>query len=359
MNHMKLAVLTATTGLICCFPLQAEVIHRQFGSDNLFVRVSAESWQPENFVNGTPVPSTYLKLVNIALDGKIDEPDWIRAAGVLIPLEYGSVKEAFVKSLYTDTDVYISVSWADSTENRQHHPWVWSPEQQEYISSQQVEDSVLLSFEKGCEWTPSLLSGYSFDFDGWQWLAARSDPVGQAWDLTGSLDDRSRANWPHDFYESRNTGDAWNLKFNDYSGQLISYNWYELDRSYNYRTVRPTTYYRTEPDRMGIRDASIQLPKPQAAPVDESSTYPQFQAVKLEGDAGEVSAKGHWEDGYWTVEFRRSLETHSKFSHDTLFNRLTQFSIHIFDQTERIDQSSESARLFLRFLPQDLVLVKE
>ena len=83
---------------------------------------------------------------------------------------------------------------------------------------------------------------------------------------------------------------------------------------------------------------------------------PQFKAVPFEGDAGEVSAKGYWDDGFWTVEFSRALITPSETMSDSVFNRLTQFSIHVFDHVERIDQSSESGRLFLQFKkPEDLI----
>jgi hypothetical protein len=42
-----------------------------------------------------------------------------------------------------------------------------------------------------------------------------------------------------------------------------------------------------------------------------------------------------------------------------VFSRLTQFSVHIFDHVERIDQSSESGRLYLQFMEKELLLTKE
>ena len=84
---------------------------------------------------------------------------------------------------------------------------------------------------------------------------------------------------------------------------------------------------------------------------------PQFSPVKLHSGAGEVSAKGTWEDGYWTVEFRRSLVTPARHFNDTIFQRITQFSVHVFDQTDRVDHSSESGRLFLQFTPPEARVV--
>ena len=86
-------------------------------------------------------------------------------------------------------------------------------------------------------------------------------------------------------------------------------------------------------------------------------TVPQFSPIRLQDGAGEVSAKGNWEDGYWTVEFRRVRETPQRHFNDVVFQRITQFSVHVFDQTEQIDESSESGRLFLKFLPPETQLV--
>ena len=71
-----------------------------------------------------------------------------------------------------------------------------------------------------------------------------------------------------------------------------------------------------------------------------------------------MAAKGHWEDGYWTVEFRRSRVTPDESINDTMFNRLTQFGLYIFDSVERFDEASESERLYLQFAPPETQLVR-
>ena len=80
-------------------------------------------------------------------------------------------------------------------------------------------------------------------------------------------------------------------------------------------------------------------------------TVPQYLPVRLTGNAGEVAARGHWADGRWTVEFRRTLVTDADTTSDSVFQRTTQFSIHVFDHVERLDETSESGRLFLKFEP--------
>ena len=165
----------------------AEVDHQQVNPTTQITYVSNDSWQPDDFVNGTTVPSTWIPAPMIAIDGVDDEAAWANATEVEVQLSLGSVDKAWLKSVYTDDEVFIRVRWADGSENREHHPWTWDTIQQAYVQGPEIEDSVMLSFEAGCEWNPSLLGGAIYDFDAWHWLAARSDPMGQAIDLYGNV----------------------------------------------------------------------------------------------------------------------------------------------------------------------------
>jgi len=320
-------------------------------SANEVVFVSDDTWQPEGFVNGTPVPATWIEGPDVTIDGADDEAAWSRATEVEVPLEFGTVERAWLKALYTDDEVFIRVRWEDPTENRQHHPWVWNAEQGNYVAGPQVEDSVMLSFEAGCEWTPHMLGGYTYDFDAWRWLAARSDPLGQALDLYGNVQRRDTKLTDFYPYSSRVVEDDWILKFTENRDVNLSAAWDEIDRVYMLLPVTPKLWVRAVPD--GGRQAPPfveQVTAPSSAPDDPAQVYPQFSPVKLTGSAAEVAAKGQWKDGYWVVEFRRLRVTPVKHIYDTVFNRLVQFSVQIFDQTESLDESSESGRLFLQFL---------
>ncbi len=357
---LQITLLALIFGLTGFGPAYAEIERSDFSDGNIVIGVSGEDWQPDGFELGMSIPAAYVRQADIKLDGRDHEPEWNTTTEVRVPLSFGDTGQAFVKALYTDDRVYFRVRWADSTEDRNHHPWVWDAEQKQYIAGPQVEDSILLSFEAGCNWNPSLLAGYQYDFDGWHWLAARSDPVGQAWDLMGNIADQDHALLKPTPYPSRTKEDVWNLKFNGDEGEEISHrSWQELDRSYFYGPVRPTSYYRAEIDGTGVTEIGRQLPTSQKPPSAGSQMIPQFTPVKLEGDAGEIGAKGHWENGFWTVEFSRILRTPSSTATDTEFTRLTQFSIHVFDQTERIDEASESTRLFLEFLPQEIQVAQD
>lgn len=342
-------------------PIKADVEHWKSGSLNQITYVSNSDWQPENFDNGTAVPATHMIDAGITLDGKENEIQWRNAAEVKVPLSFGDVREVSLKALYTDKEIFLLVRWPDATQNRDHRPWTWDTDQERYVEGSQIEDSVLLSFEAGCEWTPSLLSGYTYDFDGWHWLAARSDPLNQALDLYGNVQKKRLNHASFGAHEARNLEDQWQLKFTQNSKPDLDAGWDDLDRLYMKRPVTKTLMYiQAVPDGGYLSPPYFELlPPPTNAPSDEELTYPQFNPVKLTGSAGEVGAKGHWENGFWTVEFRRDRSTPVQHIYDTIFNRLVQFSVHVFDHTDQLDEVSESGRLFLQFLPQKLILVEE
>lgn len=354
MNDMKHAkhrtLITAAIAILLPGLAWSEVIHHQINEENLLVRVSGEAWQPDLFKNGTTVPAVYVGRAEITVDGYESEPQWRLAPEVTVPLKFGGVTQAGIKALYNDSEVFIRVRWKDDLENREHHPWTWDAVQARYTPGPQVEDSVLLSFEAGCEWFPSLLGGYVYDFDGWHWMAGRTDPLGQAVDISGTVQDRDLTQLGFVKYPSRNAKPVWNLKFTDARQDNFHDNWDQLDRAYLLQPVTDTVYVRAKADGYRPPPFIEPLAPPAMLPANAAQTFPSFRAVKLKGEAGEVAARGQWEDGYWTVEFRRVRETPAGILNDSVFNRLTQFSVLVFDGVEHFDEASESGRLFLQFM---------
>ena len=314
--------------------------------------VSDDPWQPEGFVNGTTVPAVWIDSPSVVIDGDAADDAWKAAKEVEVPLQYGTVDKAWVKAVYTDEEVFIQVRWADPTEDREHRPWVWDSENMRYVEGAQIEDSVMLSFEAGCEWTPSLLGGYIYDFDAWHWMAARSDPLGQAVDLYGNVQDREMSDKNFHPYGSRVTEGDWILKFTENQDVDLHADWDQVDRVYMMMPVTDKLWVRAVPDG-GRQGPAFVETKPAPGPTGEAPALvvPQFSPVKLTGGAAEVAAKGQWQDGYWTVEFRRLRHTPAEHIYDTIFNRMVQFSVQVFDRVERLDEVSESGRLFLKFLP--------
>lgn len=348
LTNKIVTILSLVAGVLSWTSAGAEIKRSTMGSDVIKVLVSDDIWQPDAFKQGIVIPASYTADAVIVMDGIDNEPAWAAAEEVTVPLSFGKVKSAQLKALYSDEDVLIRVRWADATKDSLHHPWVWNEKSDKYLPGTQVEDSLLLSFEAGCEWFPSFLSGYAFDFDAWHWLAGRTDPIGQALDLSGSMKDvKLPSNTP---YASRNNKDEWNLKFTDRNESILNKPWGKLDRQYMLWPVMSTVFYGDKLDGSRIRGDARQLPPPARPPSSSAAMSPQFAPFELKGNAADVRAKGYWQDGFWTVEFRRKLITKGGTAWDVQFDRLSQFSLHVFDHTEQLDQSSESPRLFLQFL---------
>jgi hypothetical protein len=238
-----------------------------------------------------------------------------------------------------------------------------------------VEDQLIVSFEAGCEWTPSMLSGYTYDFDAWRWLAARTDPIGQAVDAYGHTHANKLKGYK--LYQARAEKPTWQMKFEGHDSGLLTKRWDELKRIYRFSPISadvwvsyaadgeqpPTSFARELPApdavthnadaSLGPKAAHASLPKE-----GKPAVAPRYEPIKLTGDAGEVTAKG-WANGRWTVEFRRVLETPARTATDHIFARTTQFSIHVFDHTERVDEASESGRLWLQFEPAEKTAANE
>jgi hypothetical protein len=336
--------------MLICGGVQADITRVEKPGDITKVFVRDDPWQPDDLKQGTLIPATYTSGEEIFLDGIDNESAWATTPEVTVPLSFGTVESAQLKALYTDEDVILRIRWADATEDRLHHPWIWDEELGNYKIGPQVEDSLMLSFEAGCEWFPSFLVGYDFDFDAWRWLAGRTDPLGQALDLSGSMKDAQLS--MNTRYTPRYDENEWNLRITDNQEGILHKPWEELDRQYMIWPVLDTVFYHANLD--GRRGQEFARPLAAATALPSSpAPIPQFEPLKIEGGAADVRAKGHWEDGFWTVELRRKRLTEDGTSYDIQFKRLTQFSVQVYDHVERLDQSSESGRLFLQFLEKE------
>ena len=104
-----LSVLTITLGFALWMPLKADVQRHVIDEDYTFVQVQNDSWKPDEFDDGIYIPTPHMIQPNIILDGIDDELEWRRTTEAVVPLVFGNVKETFVKALYTDTDIYITI----------------------------------------------------------------------------------------------------------------------------------------------------------------------------------------------------------------------------------------------------------
>lgn len=344
----------------------ADEIHsvQAIGAGRSFVDVApGDAWQPDGYPGELLVRAAAVSR-EPTIDGRVDDPAWEEAVATTVPLAWGRIREATLKAVYTEEEIFIAVSWADPTRDDQHHPWVWNAAQGRYVESPQVEDSLLVSFEAGCDWNPSLLANHVYDFDIWVWMAARSNPLGQAVDSVGNVQNVWEPERGYTGYRTRYPDPTWILKFTDRRDDILTESWRDLERMYKIVPPAQEVYVKYPPDGGPRAPMYVERIGPPASPparamnaglgsdpAAEQAIAPQYRPVKLTGEAGEVTAKGQWSKGRWTVEFRRVLVTPARGSNDAVFERTNQFSIHILDRTERLDQASESGRLLLEFEP--------
>jgi hypothetical protein len=351
-----IASFSLAASMLICAGVNADVWQVEKPGDITKVFVRDDPWQPDDLKQGILIPATYTSGEGIFLDGIENEAAWATTPEVAVPLSFGSVDSAQLKALYTDDDILLRIRWADSTEDRLHHPWVWDEELGTYKIGPQVEDSLMLSFEAYCEWFPSFLTGYDFDFDAWRWLAGRTDPLGQALDLSGSMKDAQLS--MNTLYKPRNDKNEWNLRITDLKEGILHKPWDELDRQYMIWPVLDTVYYHANLDGRRGQEFVRQIAATSLLP-SSPDPVPQFEPLKIDSGGADVQAKGHWEDGFWTVELRRKRITEDGTSYDIQFKRLTQFSVQVYDHVEGLDQSSESGRLFFQFLEKEPLPLSE
>ncbi len=171
--------------------------------------------------------------------------------------------------VYTEESIFIKIHFSDSTENRDHKMLEWNSSLKAYRTGSKRED--LFSVKWNMNPLPvnfSLNSETPYQADTWLWKAFRTDPVGFADDKLHifGLAERKRAKkiitQAGKIMFLTRLSDAGKSTYKD-----IAYNDYAGDTVVRYEHRMPT------------------------------------------GSRADVRAKGRWQNGIWTIEFQRKLQT--------------------------------------------------
>ena len=202
------------------------------------------------------------------IDGNGNDPVWNKTDQV-ITLDKNNDLSIAVKALYTSQDIYMLIRFKDQDESRTHKSWVWDNARSLYRVGYDREDIFVIKWNMAPE--PVDLSIYSDDpylADVWYWKANRTDPAGYADDKMHQLD-------------SEKDRDALELKSK--SGKAI---------------------YLTRTGDTGTSAYKIDLPVEYQGDILRRHINRQPS-----GSRADVRAKGNWQEGVWTIEFTRALDT--------------------------------------------------
>jgi len=242
-----------------------------------------------------------------AVDGAAGDAAWAEAPRFPVEVQGASGRFTVTSAAVWNAErIWFLLRWPDRDRSDRHRPWTWSSEEKAYVAGREIEDAVALGFPREGRLGDCMLSGTEAAIDLWTWRAGRTDPAGYAEDgtLTLSFSRITRAN----SYQTRSGRTVW---------------------------IKETA------------DAGTLPYQSQVAGAFAGERIPRYVARTPSGSAADVTAKGVWKDGFWTVEFSRRLATGDPG--DVVFapGRDLWFSVAVFDHREGDDHSS-SKELRLR-----------
>lgn len=202
------------------------------------------------------------------IDGRLDDPVWATTTEIVTRDSVADIEHR-LRCAWDGKRVYLLASYPDADENRQHKTLHWQADEQRYVIGPEREDTLVLKWN--LEPFPvdlSVSSDDNYHADIWFWKAVRTDPGGYA-------DDKLQ------IYSTEHLDDA-TLLLSKQFRQFYLVRKGDPGRS-AYQQIIPLAY-------LGDAVAPYQQREPQ-------------------GSRGDIQARGHWQDGVWTVEFARDLIT--------------------------------------------------
>lgn len=207
------------------------------------------------------------------LDGNLDDWDSARFIDLEVQntrqdsaISISSVRVAFL----TIGDVlYAALQWPDETYDRQHKPYLWDEAQQHYVAGPQREDRLALQFEMEGDYDVDWLSGKEFTADMWHWKSARTAPLELLHDKITVVSTSSKLRA---------------FKIANSSGQTI----YIQRKSDSGSSIYASKRY-------GLKEKALMekyIPNPDVS-----------------GSIADVKAVSRWQDGQWTLEIQRLMDT--------------------------------------------------
>ncbi len=272
----------------------------------------------------------------ITVDGHEHEIEWTGTDSLVVETAggvnfAGGNTRVTIKTFHDGQQIYFLVRWTDRTRSYNRHlvktKEGWKEELSEYIDifgeSIYSEDKIALSFRKrkgGCLTTCHLrtpgkmgLHATSGDtVDVWQWMAVSTNP---AWEA----DDRWWGAYENDVTGGRHCD---NIASGGYKSNLNE-QWQQPYFLPQHVAMRHWIWF-------GSSDYVPYHPDLDTFAI--GSRVPSILVAPVTGDRGDVTARGVWRNGVWTVEFARRLSTGSPF--DVVFRGELYLGVAPFDNAD-------------------------
>jgi hypothetical protein len=207
----------------------------------------------------------------IIIDGMEQEQAWGKIKPLIFHDPIADI-DITMKVLYNEKDLFMLVSFPDSSENKVHKSWVWDAASNIYKMGRDREDIFIIKWFMESEPEHlSLYSGKPQTADIWFWKANRTNPVGYADDKIHYL----QAGYEKNATEiiASNGSKLYLLRKGDQGGSA-------------YSTKVPFEY--------------------------KGEKVHRFENRIPTGSRSDVKARGSWQNGRWTIEFQRALKTGHK-----------------------------------------------
>jgi hypothetical protein len=232
--------------------------------------------QPGEFLALVPPrrPPQELALVSMptsespTVDGRATEAFW-QTAPAITTLDYASQRPITLKSVHTDEEIFLLVTYPDQAPSETHRSWGWDAKEGVYKPLGDREDVLVLKWSMvGNQVSLSFRDAQPHRADIWYWKALRTNPMGYADDKMQFL--RQEAQKDAVTVPSPAHGTLYLIRPGD-EGEPA----FEEKIFYAY----------------------------------QEDVLPRFYPQQPQGSRADVRAKGVWHQGVWTIELQRQLNT--------------------------------------------------
>ena len=285
----------------------------------------------------------------MAIDGKANEAAWQNSEKLVLSNKLGNTPAAFTEvsfqALQDEQNIYLLITWSDAEKSLSHTPIIkteqgWKPLTQGFEKDDEIvwyEDklAVMLANDpfaamqsiflgpKPLKDAPESRSGRGYHFrtdhniaDIWHWKAWRTDSLFQAEDAFIGTP-RQVLPWQVR-YEAGMSKDP---KYG--GGYTFNWKWFAEEQVIPKRLPRTSRFVYASngsPKAAELKPISGMRWNDTVPYKLQSDQVPLYSIVPstmtkdtIQGDQGDVRARGIWHDGVWTLELARLKDTGSEF----------------------------------------------